>query len=40
VAGGDSEQLNGAWRRSSDELLELLVKSFDLMIERRDSLGQ
>jgi len=39
VTGRDSEQLHGAGRRGCDELLEVLVKTFDLVVERRDPLG-
>ncbi len=33
VTGRDSEQLHGAGRRGCDELLEVLVKTFDLVVE-------
>jgi len=39
VAGGDAEQLDGARRGGRDELLELVVQSRDLTIERLDPLG-
>ena len=40
VAGGDSEQLDGAGSGGGDELLELLVKMLDLAVEGVDPVGE
>ena len=40
VAGGDSEQLDGAGSGGGDELLELLVKMLDLVVEGVDPVGE
>jgi hypothetical protein len=40
VAGGDSERLDGAGSGGGDELLELLVKMLDLVVEGVDPVGE
>ena len=39
VPGRDAEQLDGAWRGSRDELLELAIQRADLLIECLDALS-
>ncbi len=40
VSGGESAQLRGARCRGRDELLELLVKALDRVVEGVDPLGE